>query len=89
MYLPVNSLWINKLFIKLANESENVCLTIDCSGFNPNGPGRFRTNADNPISKTCYFNVSDDDQMFNVFLSTRINSDEAKEIFFLNWWNKE
>ena len=41
-YIPVNSLWVTKLFIKLANEeSEKTCLTIDCSGFNPNGPGRF------------------------------------------------
>ena len=76
-YLPLNSLWINKLFIKLANESENVCLIIDCSGFNPNGPGRFRTNADNPVSQTCYFNVMNDNQMLNVFLSTHINSEEA------------
>ena len=53
-YLTVNSLWINKFFIKLANESENVCLTIDCSGFNSKGPGRFRAKADNPVSQTCY-----------------------------------
>ena len=47
-YIPVNSLWVTKLFIKLANEdSEKTCLTIDCSGFNPNGPGRFRTDATN------------------------------------------
>ena len=78
-YLPVNSLWINKLFIKLANESENVCLIIDCSGFNPKGPSRFRTNGDNPVSQTCYLNVSDDNQMFNVFLCTRIKSQEATE----------
>ena len=49
-YLPVISLWINKLFIKLTNESDNICLTIDCSGFNPNESGRFRTNAGNPVS---------------------------------------
>ena len=37
-YIPVNSLWITKLFIQLANnESEKTCLTIDCTGFNPNG----------------------------------------------------
>ena len=38
-YIPVNSLWITKLFIQLANnENEKTCLTIDCTGFNPNGP---------------------------------------------------
>ena len=41
-YIPVNSLWVTKLCIRLAIEdSEKTCLTIDCSGFNPNGPGRF------------------------------------------------
>ena len=42
-YLPATSLWINKLFIELANNSENACLMIDCSGVNKNGPGMFRT----------------------------------------------
>ena len=54
-YIPVNSLWITKLFIKLANnESEKTCLTIDCTGFNPNGPGRFRRDAANPETLTCF-----------------------------------
>ena len=32
-YIPVNSLWITKSFIQLANnESDKTCLTIDCTG---------------------------------------------------------
>ena len=55
-YIPVNSLWVTKLFIQLANnESEKTCLTIDSTGFNPNGPGRFRTDAANPLTQTCFF----------------------------------
>ena len=55
-YIPVNSLWITKLFIRLANnETEKTCLTIDCTGFNPNGPGRFRTDAANLLTQTCFF----------------------------------
>ena len=55
-YIPVNSQWVTKLFIKLANEeSEKTCLTIDRSGFNPNGPGRFRTDASNALTQTCFF----------------------------------
>ena len=77
-YIPINLLWINKLFIKLANKGENICLTIDCSGFNPNGLGRFRTKANNPDSQNFYFNVSNDDQIFNIFISTRINKEEGK-----------
>ena len=66
-YIPVNSLWVTKLFIKLANnESEKTYLTIDCTGFNPNGPGRFRTDAANPETQTCFFNKADEDTLFNV-----------------------
>ena len=47
-YIPINSLWIAKFFIKLTNDGENTCLTLDCTGFHPNGPGRLRTKAENP-----------------------------------------
>ena len=49
--MPVTSLWINKLFIKLANESENVRLTIGSCGFNPNIPDKFRAKAGNSDSQ--------------------------------------
>ena len=79
-YIPVNSLWITKLFIQLANnESENTCLTIDCTGFNPNSPGRFRTDAANPDSQTCFFNRADEDSLFNVFCQ-RENKRRTKQI---------
>ena len=73
-YVPINLLWINKL----ANESENVCLANDCSSFNPNGPVRFTRKADNSVSQTCYFNVSNDDQMFSVFIKTCTSSEEGE-----------
>ena len=47
-YLPPRSLWMNNFFFELANDDEKTCLTIDCSGINKNGPGRFRTEANNP-----------------------------------------
>ena len=75
-YIPVNSSWITKLFIQLANTGEKACLTIDCTGFNPNGPGPFRTGAEDPKSQTCFFNKSDKDHMFNVFVSKRIKDEE-------------
>ena len=81
-YIPVNSLWITKLFIQLANnESENTCLTIDCTGFNSNGPGRFRTDAADPDSQTCFFNRADEDSLFNVFVGKRIK-DEPNQLLF-------
>ena len=81
-YMPVNSIWITKLFIQIAsNENEKTCLTIDCTGFNPNGPGRFRTDAADPDSQTCFFNRADEDSLFNVFLSKRIKDKPNKLLF--------
>ena len=83
-YIPVNSLWITKSFIQLANnESEKTCLTTDCTGFNPNGPGSFRTDAANPESQICFFNKADEDTLFSVFVSKRIKkeSDPNKTLF--------
>ena len=54
-YIPVNSLWVTELFIRLANDdTEKTCLTIDCSGFN-NSSSRFRTDVSNPMAQTCFF----------------------------------
>ena len=61
----------------------NWLTTIDCSGVNKNGPGRFRTKANNPDKQFCCFNRQNDDQMFNFFLSNRINKQETeKGIYF-------
>ena len=82
-YIPVNSLWVTKLFIRLANEdSEKTCLTIDCSGFNPNGPGRFRTDTSNPLTQTCFFNKADQDSLLNIFISKRIQNKSTDKILF-------
>ena len=82
-YIPVNSLWITKLFIRLANnETEKTCLTIDCTGFNPNGSGRFRTDAGNPLTQTCFFNKADQDSFFNVFVNKRIKKDSVDKVLF-------
>ena len=85
-YNPVNSLWVTKLFIKLANEdSGKTCLTIDCSGFNPNGPGRFRfrSDASNSLTQTCFFNKADHDSLFNIFISKKVKSqNDTNKILF-------
>ena len=79
-YIPVNSLWVTKLFIKLANnESEKTCLTIDCTGFNPNGPGKFRTDAANPLTQTCFFNKANKDSLFNVFVRKRVEKESSSD----------
>ena len=73
-YVSVRSLWINRLFIDLANHDERNCLTVDCSGMNKNSPGRYRTKADNLEKQVCYFNEPRNDQVYNVFTSERIKS---------------
>ena len=78
-YIPVNSLCVTKLFIQIANADQKTCLTIDCTGVNPIGPGRYRTGVEDPDSQTCFFNKADDDHMFNVFVSKRIKREEEPD----------
>ena len=78
-YIPQNVLWRNRLFVELANRNHKHYLTIDFSGINKDGPGRFRTEADNPEFQTCYFNLPNDEQIYNKFVSKRINSAEDNE----------
>ena len=74
-YIPQGSLWISRLFIELANKNYKVCLTLDCSNVNKEGPGRFRTKADNPDTQFCYFNNTRDEQVYNQFISKRIKAE--------------
>ena len=78
-YIPRSSLWINRLFIELANKSQKVCLTLDCSNTNIDGPSRFRSEADNPDKQVCYFNTPTDEQVYNEFIARRIKSKELKD----------
>ena len=78
-YIPRSLLWINRLFIELANKGQKVCLTIDCSNTNRDGPSRFRSDADNPDKQVCYFNTPTDKQVYNEFIARRIKSKELKK----------
>ena len=78
-YITLSELWIIRLFIELANQNDSVCLTLDCSGVNKEELDRFRTEADTPDFQTCYFNVADDEQSYNEFVSQCINSGEADD----------
>ena len=78
-YIPRSLLWINRLFIELANKSQKVCLTLDCSNTNRDSPSRFRSDADNPDKQVCYFNTPTDEQVYNEFIARRIKSKELKD----------
>ena len=69
---------MKRLFISLANRNDKVCLTIDCRGINPNGPGEFGTETDNAKEQHCYFNITTNDKLCNVFISKRIRSSPSK-----------
>ena len=73
-YVPVHSMWMSRVFVDLANTDERHCLTIDCSGINENGPGRYQTQASDPEKQVCYFNQPRDDELYNVFISNRIKA---------------
>ena len=76
-----NAFWLNRLCFDLANRNDKICLTIDSSGVNQDGPGRFRTIADNPEFQVCYFNSKNDEQVYNKFISQTINNDENENDF--------
>ena len=62
-YVPVFSMWQIKM--------KKTCLTIDCSGNNKNGPGWYRTQANNLEKQVCYFNEPLNNQVYNSFISER------------------
>ena len=61
--------------------NDNICLAIDSSGVNRDGHGRFRTKTGNPEFQVCYFNSKNDEQVYNEFISQRINNDENESDF--------
>ena len=80
-YIPQKLIWLNRLFIDLANSGEEkVYLTIDCSGQNSNDPSKFRLNADKPNFRICYFNMASDEQVYDTFLSRHIRDNEFKNL---------
>ena len=82
-YVPLHSMCLNRVFIDLAKEDQTSCLIIDCSNVNRNGPGRYRTNADNPEEHVCYFDKASNDQVYNTFMSKQIKSGNfEKGIYF-------
>ena len=75
-YVPAGSLWLNKVFTNLANSPEKHCLTIDCGYINKNGPGQYRSSADNPEKQVGYFDKPNDDVFYNTFISERIKAEK-------------
>ena len=75
-------MWLNRLFIDLANSHEKQCLTIDCGNKNKNGPCRYRSSADNPDEQVWYFNKPNDNEYYNVFIGKRIKEGDFSEAIY-------
>ena len=54
-------------------------MTLDCSSINKDGPGRFSTEADKPDFQTCYYNVANDEQVYNEFVRKQINENKTTD----------
>ena len=78
-YIPTRNLWIFRLYTDLANSHERSCLTISCDNTNENGPGRYRTQANNPDNQVCYYADNRNDQIYKIFNSERIKGGEFSE----------
>ena len=74
-YVLVRYVWLYRVFTDLANSHEKHCLTIDCSYLNEKGPGRYRSQANNPEKQVFYFNKPNDDEFYNIFISERIKGE--------------
>ena len=82
-YVSARSLCFNRVFTDLANSHEKHCPTIDCGYLNKNGPGRYRSSADNTEKQVWYFNKPNDDVFYNTLMSERIKGDKYDEgIYF-------
>ena len=82
-YVPARSLWLNRVFTDLANSHEKHCLTTDCGYINKNGPGWYRSSAENPEKQVCHFNKPNDDVFYNTFISELIKGDKFDDgIYF-------
>ena len=68
-------MWLNRVFSDLANTEKQHYLTIACSSVNKNGPGRYRTQANDPEKQVCYFNKPRDNDLYNFFISNRIKTE--------------
>ena len=82
-YVPARSLWLNRVFTDLADSHKKHYLTIDGGYINKNGPGRYRSSADNPEKQVCCFNKPNDDVFYNTFISERIKAEKFDDgIYF-------
>lgn len=70
--IPVRYLCLNRLYFEISKRNEKKCLTINCRNVNSIGPGKYRTNAENPETQFCYFTEKKKNKSFDTFVSKRL-----------------
>ena len=75
-------MWLNRVFSDLAKTDEQHCLITDSSGVNKNDPGRYRTQADDPEKQIWHFNKPCNDELYKVFISHRIKTENFSNCIY-------
>ena len=84
-YIPNQQIWLNRLYFQISNSKEKKCLTIDTREINELGPGKFRTDAQNALEQTCYFNRNKSDSHFTSYIAKRVSPDN--HVFYISKLN--
>ena len=72
-YIPNQQIWLNRLYFQISNSKEKKCLTIDTREINELRPGKFRTDVQNGLEQTCYFNRNNSDSRFTSYFAKRVS----------------
>ena len=86
-YIPNQQIWLNRLYFQISNSKEKKCLTIDTREINELGPGKFRTDAQDALEQTCYFNRNKSDSHFTSYIAKRVSPEN--QVFYIPRLNLE
>ena len=84
-YIPNQQVWLKRLYFQISNYKEKKCLTIDTREINELGPGKFRTDAQNDLEETCYFNRNKSDSHFMSCAAQRVSQENF--VFYIQKLN--
>ena len=78
-------IWLNRFYFQIFNSKEKKCLTIGTREINELGPGKFRTDAQDALEQTCYFNRNKSDSHFTSYIAKRVSQENL--VFYISKLN--
>ena len=84
-YIPNQQVSLNRLYFQISNSKEKKCLTIDTRETNELCIGKFRTDAQNALEQTCYFNRNKSDSHFTSYIAKRVSPEN--HVFYISKLN--